>query len=96
MKRHLWPYEQVEYRTVIAARSIVRKFLKRSSAWTKPERVLIGWLFALGLASISERFNSARKLKKKAKKSSSKSVDYHREGIYTSFKLGLSVFTEVV
>ena len=95
MKRHLWPYEQGEYRTVIAARSIVHKFLKRSSAWTY-ERVLIGWLFALGLASISERFNSTRKLKKKAKKSSLKTVDHHREGIYTSFKLGLSVFTEVV
>ena len=67
MKRHLWPYEQGEYHTVIAAWSIVHKFVKRSSAWTKPDRVLIGWLFALGLASISERFNSTQKFKKSEK-----------------------------
>ena len=28
----------------VAARSIVHKFLKRSPAWTKPERVLMGLL----------------------------------------------------
>ena len=28
----------------VAARSIVQKFLKRSPAWTKPERVLMGLL----------------------------------------------------
>ena len=33
------PYEQGES---VAVRSIVRKFLKRSPAWTKPERVLMG------------------------------------------------------
>ena len=42
------PYEQGEYRTIIrqsvAVRSIVHKFLKRSPAWTKPERVLMGLL----------------------------------------------------
>ena len=40
------PYEQGENRTVqsVAARSIVHKLLKRSPAWTKPERVLIGIL----------------------------------------------------
>ena len=46
-------YKQGEYRMVIqsqgtvqsvAARSIVHKFLKRSPAWTKPERVLMGLL----------------------------------------------------
>ena len=35
------PYEQGES---VAVRSIVRKFLKRSPAWTKPERVLMGLL----------------------------------------------------
>ena len=40
------PYEQGENRTVqsVAARSIVHKLLKRSPAWTKPERVLMGLL----------------------------------------------------
>ena len=43
------PYEQGENRTVhtvqsVAPRSIVHKFLKRSPAWTKPERVLMGLL----------------------------------------------------
>ena len=33
------PCEQGES---VAVRSIVRKFLKRSPAWTKPERVLMG------------------------------------------------------
>ena len=32
----------------------------------------------------------------KKKKSSLKTVNHHREGIYTSFKLELSAFTEVV
>ena len=41
----------------VAARSIVHKFLKRSPA-----------LRALRLASVSERFNSTRKLKKKPRK----------------------------
>ena len=69
---------------LVAARSIVHKSLKRSPAWTKPERVLKGLLWALRLASINERFNSRRKLKKeKTKKSSLK-------------KLEMSGFTEVV
>ena len=43
------PYEQGENRTVmrlisVGSRSIVHKFLKRSPAWTKPERVLMGLL----------------------------------------------------
>ena len=45
------PYEQAE--RIVAARSIVHKFLKRFPAWTKPERVLMGLLSALRLASIS-------------------------------------------
>ena len=45
------PYEQPE--RIVAARSIVHKFLKRFPAWTKPERVLMGLLSALRLASIS-------------------------------------------
>ena len=50
------------------------------------------------VASVSERFNSTRKLKKKkqTKKSSLKTVNHHRERIYISFKLDLSEFTEVV
>ena len=44
-----------------------------------------------------KRFNSTLKLKKKkTKKSILKTVNHHKEGIYTSFKLALSVFTEVV
>ena len=45
-----WEFLHPE-RTVqsVAARSIVHKFLKRSTAWTKPERVIMG----LRLASIS-------------------------------------------
>ena len=38
------PFEQGENRTVkqsVAERSIVHKFLKRSPAWTKTERVLL-------------------------------------------------------
>ena len=34
--------------------------------------------------------------KKNQKKSSLKTVNHHREGIYASFKLELSAFTEVV
>ena len=57
----------------------------------------MGLLRALRLASISERFNSTRKLKKKkTKKSSLKTVNHHGEGMYTSFKLALAAFTEVV
>ena len=56
----------------------------------------MGLLWALRLASVSERFNSTRKLKKKTKKSSLKTVNHHREGIYTSFKLNPSALTEVV
>ena len=59
----------------------------------------MGLLKALRLASISERFNSTRKLKKKekkTKKSSLKTVNHHGEGMYTSFKLALAAFTEVV
>ena len=41
-------YEQRENRTVmvqsVAARSIVNKVLKRSPAWTVPERILLGLL----------------------------------------------------
>ena len=38
-------YEQREYRTVVRlSRAIVHKFLKRSSAWTKLEVVLMGLL----------------------------------------------------
>ena len=48
----------------VAARLIFNKFLKRSPASTKPERVLMG---LLRLASVGESFNSTRKLKKKAK-----------------------------
>ena len=40
----------------------------------------------------SPRFNSTRK----PKKSSLETIDHHREGIYTSFKLDLSAFKEVV
>ena len=50
------PYEHGENRTVIRFswwRLIVHKFIKRSPAWTKPERVLMGLLRALRLASIS-------------------------------------------
>ena len=57
----------------------------------------MGLLRALRLASISERFNSTRKFKKKkTKKSSLKTVNHHGEGMYTSFKLALAAFTEVV
>ena len=37
------PYERGENHTVqsVAVRSIVHKFLKRSPAWSKPERVLM-------------------------------------------------------
>ena len=42
-----------EQERIVAARSIVHKFLKRFPAWTKPERVLMGLLSALRLASIS-------------------------------------------
>ena len=52
----------------VAARSIVHKFIKSSSAWTKPEIVLMDLLWALSLASVSERFNSTRKLKTKKKR----------------------------
>ena len=52
----------------VAARSIVHKLLKRFPASTKPERVLMGLLWDLRLASVSERFNSTRKLKKKTEK----------------------------
>ena len=42
------PCEQGENRTVavqsVFARSIVHKFLKRSQAWTKPERLVMGLL----------------------------------------------------
>ena len=43
------PYEQGENHNYghlqsVATRSIVHKFLKRSPAWTKPERVLMGLL----------------------------------------------------
>ena len=43
------PYDHGENRTVstvqsVAARSIVHKFLKRSPAWAKPERILMGSL----------------------------------------------------
>ena len=75
----------------VAARSIVHKFLKRSPSWTKPERVLMGLLWALRLAPISERFVS-----KKKEKSSLKTVNHHTKGIYASFKLQLPAFTEVV
>ena len=37
----------------VAARLKVHKVLKRSPAWTKPERVLMGLLWALRQASIS-------------------------------------------
>ena len=57
----------------------------------------MGLLRALRLASISERFNSTGKLKKKKrKKSSLKTVNHHRDGIYTSFRLALAAFTEVI
>ena len=35
-------------------------------------------------------------IKKKTSKASLKTVNHNREGIYTSFKLDLSAFTEVV
>ena len=40
------PYERGENHTVqsVAVRSIVHKFLKRSPAWSKPERVLMDLL----------------------------------------------------
>ena len=46
------PYEQGENRTVqsVAARSIAHKFLQRSPACTKPERVFMGLLWDLRLA----------------------------------------------
>ena len=78
---------------VIASRSIVHKFLKRSSAWTMPERVLIGFLY-VQLRSVKDFILHGNL--KKANKSSLKTVDHHREGIYTSFKLGQSEFTEVI
>ena len=47
------PYEQGENRTVqsVAARSIAHKFLQRSPACTKPERVFHGFIvrFTFGL-----------------------------------------------
>ena len=46
------PYEQGDNRTVqsVAARSIAHKFLQRSPACTKPERVFMGLLWDLRLA----------------------------------------------
>ena len=54
-KDSLWAGRESYGHTVqsVAARSIVHKFLKRSPAWTKPERVSMGLLGALHLASIS-------------------------------------------
>ena len=46
----------------------------------------MGLLRALRLVSISERFNSTRKLLKKKKKSHLKTVNHHSDGRYTSFK----------
>ena len=63
MKRQFTSRERI-----VAARSIVHKFLKRFPVWTKPQRVLMGLLSALRLASISLRFNSTQKLKKKNEK----------------------------
>ena len=71
---------------LVAARSIVHKSLKRSPAWTKPERVLKGLLWALRLASINERFNSRRKLKKKKKRKShpwKMSITIEKDRMYT-------------
>ena len=46
------PYEQGENRTVIRFSRAIdsSKFLKRSPAWTKPERVLMGLLWALTIS----------------------------------------------
>ena len=45
------PYEQHTVQSV-AARSFAPKFLKRSPAWTKPERVLMGLLWALSIKDL--------------------------------------------
>ena len=47
-------------------------------------------------AEIKNNNNNNNNNKKKTKKSSLKTVNFHREGIYTSFKLKLSALTEVV
>ena len=80
----------------VAARSLVHKFLQRSPAWTKPKRLMMGLLWALCLVSISERFNSTRKFKKKNKKVILENCQsQYRRNIYL-FLFDLSVFTKVV
>ena len=54
--------------------------------------------FILNFASSFDQLkvNSTRKLTKKTEKVILENVNNHREGIYTSFKLEISAFTNVV
>ena len=73
----------------VAARSILHKFLKR---WKSTNEFIVSFTSTFGQLKIYTEI----KKKTNWKKPSLKTVNHHREGIYTSFKLESSAFTEVI